>query len=46
MSQTDLAGFRIMAAAQQTEDEQLKAQFNALADQHKHNYGTLLDFLH
>ena len=37
---------KYLAAAQQTEDEQLKACFTALADQHKHNYGTLLDFLH
>ncbi len=37
---------KYLAAAQETEDEQLKTCFSNLADQHKHNYGTLLDYLH
>ena len=37
---------KYLAAAQETEDEQLKTCFTNLADQHKQNYGTLLSFLH
>lgn len=37
---------KYLAAAQETEDEQLKTCFTNLADQHKQNYGTLLGFLH
>lgn len=37
---------KYLAAAQETEDEQLKTCFTNLANQHKQNYSTLLDFLH
>ena len=37
---------KYLAAAQETEDEQLKTCFTNLANQHKQNYGTLLNFLH
>ena len=37
---------KYLAAAEQTEDEQLKRCFTDLANQHKQNYSTLLGFLH
>ena len=36
---------KYQAAAQETQDEQLKRCFTDLADQHKQNYSTLLGFL-
>ena len=37
---------KYLAAAQQTGDEQLKSCFADLANRHKQNYSTLLNFLH
>lgn len=37
---------KYLAAAQETQDEQLKTCFTSLANQHKQNYDTLLNFLH
>jgi hypothetical protein len=36
---------KYLAAAQETEDEQLKTCYTNLANQHKQNYGTLLGYL-
>ena len=37
---------KYQAAAQETEDEQLKTCFTNLSNQHKQNYSALLGFLH